>query len=106
MVVGVMLVMRLFVGLLVQLEILVARSVFADQGLNGQWGTGWKARKIWFLVRISSCPYAVAVHLLTLHATAQKLHAPEKLFVVVASLVVAHLREAIEAIQVELCLLF
>jgi len=91
MVVAMLLVMRLFVGLLVQLEVLVARSVFADQVLNRQRGTGWKARKIWFLIRITSCPYAVAVHFLTLHATAQKLHAPEKLFVVVASLIVAHL---------------
>lgn len=91
-----------FVKPLVHLEVFVARSMLSNHILNGNGRTGGKAEEIWLFVRIPSSTNAIPVDLLALHATAQKLHAPKKFLVIVAPLIIANLRETIEAVQIEL----
>jgi hypothetical protein len=92
----------LLVNPLVHLEVFVARSMLSDHILNGNRRTCGKTEEIWLFIRIPSGTNAISVDFLALHTTAQKLHAPQKFLVIVAPLIVAHLRETIKAVQIEL----
>ena len=69
------LVVRLFMDPLVHLEVLVTWSVLSNQILDGHRRTSGKAREVGLFIWIPCSADAIPVDLLTLHATAQKLHA-------------------------------